>query len=81
MEISGLGNASTASKSTATESTENKVENNNQTAGAAESKSSVSNESQASLVPPPNATSESGNEPANIPTAESNTGGQVNITV
>ena len=80
MEVSGLGNVATAPKSSATQTTEAKGENN-QPAGTAESQSSVSSESQASLIPPPNPTTESGNEPTNIPSAESNTGGQINISV
>ena len=80
MEISGLGNPSTAPKSSAVENDEYDGKNSKQ-AGTTETKSSVSNESQTSQVPPPNPTSGSDNEPATIPTAESNTGGQINVTI
>ncbi|GJL78945.1 MAG: hypothetical protein NPINA01_19340 [Nitrospinaceae bacterium] len=81
MELSGLGNASTAPKTSTAETVKSEGEGSKQTAGAAESKSSVSLESQTSPVPPANPTSESGNEAAPLPNAESNTGGKVNVTV
>jgi len=81
MEVSGLGTVSNTTKSSAIQATKAEGENSQQAGTTTESRSSVSNESQASQVPPPNPTSESGSEPATIPSAESNTGGQVNISV
>lgn len=77
MEVSGLDNASTAP----TKSSANAANDSGGSKGkqAAEAKSSVSNEPRTS--PPPGSASESGNESAAIPTAEGNTGGQVNVTV
>lgn len=81
MELSGLGNASPTPKTTTGETPKYDGENSKQTAETTEAKSSGSNESQTSQVPPPNPTSGSGNEPTPIPTAESNTGGQLNVSV
>jgi hypothetical protein len=81
MEVSGFGNAATAPKPSASQTTKAEGDNSQQAGTAAESKSSVSNESQASLVPPPSPTTESGNGATSIPSAESNTGGQINISV
>ncbi|MDA0691574.1 MAG: hypothetical protein O3A78_06705 [Nitrospinae bacterium] len=81
MEVSGLSNVATAPRPSAAQTTKAEGENSQQAGTSTESQSSVSNESQASLVPPPSPTTESGNEPTNIPSAESNTGGQINISV
>lgn len=81
MELSGLSNVSPAPKPSAGETSKYNDENSKQTAETTETKSSVSNESQTSQVPPPNPTSGAGNEPTPIPTAESNTGGQLNVSV
>jgi len=81
MEVSGLGSVATASKSSAVQTNEAKGENPQQGGASTESPSAVSSESQASLVPPPSPTTESGNGVTNIPSAEGNTGGQINISV
>lgn len=81
MEVSGLGTVATAPKSSAAQTTEAKGENSQQGGASTESQSAVSSESQASQIPPPSPTTESGNEATNIPSAESNTGGQINISV
>lgn len=81
MEISSLGNNAPAQKPAASEPADNDGNAAKSTAGPQESASNVSAESKSSQVPPPNPTSESGNEAADTSTAESQTGGQINISI
>lgn len=81
MEISSLGNAAPQQKYAPSETADNGGHKGKSTTGPAESSATVSKESQASQVPPPNPTSESGNEPQVIQTGENRTGGQINIAI
>jgi len=81
MEISSLGNAAPQQKYAPSETGDTEGNHSRSTTGPAESSATVSRESQSSQVPPPNPTSESGNEPQVIQTGENRTGGQINISI
>lgn len=81
MEISSLGNSSAGQPLTSEANANNSSKNTSFSPQSLETQNAVSDESQASLIPPPEPTGELESEGTTIQSGESQTGGQVDFTV